>query len=217
MCTIYIPDEEDDFFFDGSSCTREEWYDMTREYLYTDENGREQIRNKAEMTLYCETDPFETNGQVLYERKDGYQLILYDKEHKEVLSEHYPENMWIDGVSEDILEIGISVGNPGNYTYYFDKETVEISETFFDAILVGDEYIVYMKDDDERKERTLIISDIFKEGILEKEITRDFSKTEEPMSAIISVEMIDSENIRLEYYKGETFTIESEIVGITCN
>ena len=212
----YIPDKEDDFFFKGNACTMEEWYDLTREYLYTDKDGREQIRNQVEWTLYCEADPFETDDQLLYkEDKDGYQLTLYDKEHNEILSEHYPKSMWIDGVSEDVLEIGISAGNLANYTYYFNQETAEISDTFFNAILVGDKYIAYMEDDAVNKEeRTLILSDIFKEGILHQEITRDFSKTADPMSAIISIEMIDSENIRLEYYKGETFTIESEIIGI---
>ena len=215
----YIPDKEDDFFFDGKACSMEEWYDRTRKYLYTDENGREQIRNQLEWMTYCEADPFEINDQMLYyERKNGYQLTLYDKEHNEILSEQYPESLWIDGVSEDVLEIGISVGNPANYTYYFNQETAEISDTFFNAILVGDKYIAYMEDDAVNKEeRTLILSDIFKEGILHQEITRDFSKTADPMSAIISIEMIDSENIRLEYYKGETYTIESEIVEVVYN
>lgn len=70
----YIPDEEDDFFFDDNACSMEEWYDRTRKYLYTDENGKEQIRNQLEWITYCEADPFETNGQVLYEGiVGGYQ------------------------------------------------------------------------------------------------------------------------------------------------
>ena len=214
----YIPDEGDDFFFDGNACTLDEWYDRTREYLYTDEEGREQIRNQVEWTTYCETDPLDTKDQVYYDWiPDGYQLTLYDKEHNEILSESYPESMWIDRVSEeeDVLEIGVSVGNPDNYTYYFNTETAEISDTFFNAILVGDKYIAYVEEDAVgAEERTLILSDIFKEGILYQEITRDFSRTTEPMSAIISIEMIDSENIMLQYYKGEEFTIESEIIGI---
>ncbi|MDE5599026.1 MAG: DUF4163 domain-containing protein, partial [Lachnospiraceae bacterium] len=144
-----------------------------------------------------------------------YQLTLYDKEHNEILSESYPESMWIDGVSEDVLEIGISVGNPANHTYYFNKETAQISDTFYNAIVVGDKYIAYIADDaSDREERTLILSDIFKEGILYQEITRDFSKTAEPMSAIISIEMIDDETIRLEYYQGEDCSVECENISI---
>lgn len=218
----YIPDEFDDFFFDGNACSMEEWYDRTREYLYTDENGREQIRNQVDWTTYCEADPFETNGQALYDWiSGGYQLTLYDKEHNEIFSESYPESMWIDGVSEDVLEIGISVGNPANHTYYFNKETAQISDTFYNAIVVGDKYIAHMEDDvyiaddaSDREERTLILSDIFKEGILYQEITRDFSKTEEPMMAIISMEMINDETVRLEYYRGEDSVIECEDISI---
>ena len=46
-------DEDDEYLFDGSMCTFEEWYDLTREYLYTDAAGTEQIRNAAEWTVYC--------------------------------------------------------------------------------------------------------------------------------------------------------------------
>ncbi|MDE7339651.1 MAG: hypothetical protein K2N80_03695 [Lachnospiraceae bacterium] len=210
-------DEDDEFCFDGTICKKDEWFIRTRKYLYTDEKGREQISNQVEWTLYCEADPFETNGQVSCERmKDGYQLTLYDKEHNAVLSESYPDSLWIDGVSEDVLEIGISVGSPASYTYYFNKETAEISETFYNAILVGDKYIAYMEDDTgDAEDRTLILLDIFQEGILYQEITRDFSNMAEPMSAIISVEMTDSGNIQLRYYKGETFTIESEIIRVS--
>ena len=128
--------------------------------------------------------------------------------------------MWIDGISEDVLEIGISTdgAHPDKYTYYFNKETAQISDSFLNPIVFGDKYIAYMEDDDlGAGESTLILLDIFKEGIVHQEITRDFSKTEKPMSAIISIEMVDSENIRLEYYKGETYTIESEIVGVVYN
>ena len=47
-------DDDDEFVFDGDSCTKEEWFAKTRKYLFTDEDGREQIRNQAEWTVYCE-------------------------------------------------------------------------------------------------------------------------------------------------------------------
>ena len=49
----YIFDEDDEYVFDGSLHTFEEWYDLTREYLYTDASGAEQVRNAAEWTVYC--------------------------------------------------------------------------------------------------------------------------------------------------------------------
>lgn len=49
-----ICDDDDEFEFDGDSCTKEEWITRTRKYLFTDDEGREQIRNQAEWTIYCE-------------------------------------------------------------------------------------------------------------------------------------------------------------------
>lgn len=49
----YTVDEGDEYLFDERQCTYEEWYDLTREYLYTDASGAEQIRNAAEWTVYC--------------------------------------------------------------------------------------------------------------------------------------------------------------------
>lgn len=49
----YIFDENNEYLFDGSLCTFKEWYDLTREYLYTDASGTEQIRNSVEWTVYC--------------------------------------------------------------------------------------------------------------------------------------------------------------------
>lgn len=205
----HVSDKEEEFYFDDVICTQEEWLAKTREYLYIDENGREEVRNQAEWKLYFEGYPVEINDQVIFEQTSkGHRLTLYDKEHGEIFSESYPKDTWIGGVSEDVLEIVISVGSPARYTFYFNRETAEISDTFFNAKLFGDKYIAYMED------RTLILSDIFKKGILHQEITRDFSETADPMSAIISVEMIDSENIRLEYYRGEEFAIEVEKIGL---
>ena len=44
----------DEFIYDNRLCTQEEWYEQTREYLYTDEEGRYQIRNQVEWLRYCE-------------------------------------------------------------------------------------------------------------------------------------------------------------------
>lgn len=49
----YTFDENDEYVFDGSPCTYEEWYDLTREYLYTDTSGAEQIRNAVGWMVYC--------------------------------------------------------------------------------------------------------------------------------------------------------------------
>lgn len=50
----WLCDEDDEFMFDGNICTKEEWFAGTRNYLFTDEEGREQIRNQAEWITLCE-------------------------------------------------------------------------------------------------------------------------------------------------------------------
>ena len=50
----YLYDDDDEFMFDGKLCNKEEWFERTRKYLFTDEEGREQIRNQAEWMTYCE-------------------------------------------------------------------------------------------------------------------------------------------------------------------
>ena len=49
----YTFDEGDEYLFDERRCTLEEWYDLTREYLYTDASGTEQIRNAVGWIRYC--------------------------------------------------------------------------------------------------------------------------------------------------------------------
>jgi len=50
----HMYDDDDQYMFDGELCTKEEWFDKTREYLFTDEEGKEQISNRAEWTVYCD-------------------------------------------------------------------------------------------------------------------------------------------------------------------
>lgn len=63
-------------------------------------------------------------------------------------------------------------------------------------------------------EITLTLTDIFDKGILHQEVMRDFTVCADPMSAILSVEMIDDTNIRLEYWEGTDYTKVSETIEL---
>ena len=156
-----------------------------------------------------------SNGQCLFEKigEAEYEITLYDKEYKKVDSMTYSyREPSVEAITESVLEINYSVGSPARYTYYFNMETAEISDTFFNSILFGDKYIAYMAHDD--NEITLILIDIFKKEILYQEIRRDFSRFADYMGAVISIEMIDEQNIQLKYYAGEEMTIMSEIIAL---
>ena len=157
-----------------------------------------------------------SNGQCTLEKteENEYTITLYDKEHAEVDSIVYLyREPWVEAVTDTLLEINFSVGSPARYTFYFDMEKARISDTFFNSILFGDQYIAYMAIEDE-DEITLILTDLFKEQILYQEIIRDFSLFADYMGAVIGIEMIDEQNIRLEYYEGADMTIVSEIIAL---
>ena len=144
--------------------------------------------------------------------EEGYELTIYSSSGATVLSEVYPQEPGISWVTENVIEIAISVGSPACYRFYVDIEEDKISDAYFNSILV-DEYVAYMEDD-----RKLILCDIFyadqQEDLLYMTIVRDFTKTADPMSAIMGIELIDSENIELTYWTGEDYTEVKEIIPI---
>lgn len=128
------------------------------------------------------------SSQYLCEKdENGYEVILYDKENNEVYKTVYPVDPWIKEVTNNILEIGISTGTSSTYVFYFNKDTAEMSDTYYNSILFGDKYIAYMENAEK-----IILTDIFGEGILYKKIERNFTKCLNP---IINIEVIDNNNI----------------------
>ena len=159
-----------------------------------------------------------SNGQCSYEiiGEDECEIALYNKEHVKVYSGVYPlHHSWVKAISGNTLEIGISVGSPARYTFYFDTETAEISDIYFNGKVFGDKYIAYMDSDViGADEITLTLTDIFEKGILHQEVVRDFSVCADPMSAVYRVEMVDDNSIRLEYCEGEDYTTVSETIEL---
>ncbi len=47
-------DDADEYSFNEQNVSKEEWDTLTEPYLYTDEEGRECIKNKIEWTVFCE-------------------------------------------------------------------------------------------------------------------------------------------------------------------
>ncbi len=140
--------------------------------------------------------------------EDGYQLTIYSNADEEILSEVYPKEPTVKPVTENLLQISVSVGSPATYIYYVDTENMKVSETFFNPIYLGDGNIAYWGNDG------LIVKDIFDEGLFYQEIKRDFSECADPIGAIITVELLDNGYIALVYYEGESFTEKSEIIAV---
>lgn len=71
-------------------------------------------------------------------------ITLYDKSGNRIDSWAYSKEPWICEVDDKILEIRIGVCSPARYVCYFDKESCQISDIYFNPILVGNKYIAYM-------------------------------------------------------------------------
>ena len=135
---------------------------------------------------------------------EGYEVVLYGKRNEEFFSIVYPKEPEIISIADDILEISVSTGSPSRYTFYFDSKSVKISETFFNPMLIDNKYVAYMENG------RLILVDIFREGILYKDIVRDFSKMADSISAVISIEPLENGDFFLQYYKGDEMQIITE-------
>ena len=143
----------------------------------------------------------------------GVQLSLsFDKSSESWYYDGYfPKEPSVRQVGKKLLAVSVSVGSPACYTFYIDKEDARESDTYFNPILVGENYVAYMEDGE------LILSDIFysvqQEDLLYMTIVRDFTKTADPMSAIIDIELIDSGNVKLTYLTGNDYTEVTEIIS----
>lgn len=141
--------------------------------------------------------------------EDGYEVILYGVSGEIVSSMEFPIEPGIRQITEGLFEISVSVGSPASYVFWFDTKGARISETYFNPVLVGNKYVAYMENSEE-----LILRDLFHEGLLEMKIARDFSQTADYMSAVVHIEMADSENIILTYLQGPDYTEVSETIRL---
>ena len=198
---------------------------MTVDTLGVGEKKADVVKNLTDKCIAFKTALHETEESIynaqfsLQKTSDGYELILYDREKREIYSKVFPLELiiepWVKEVAEGILEIGISTGSPVRYTFYFRKEDGKISDTFFNARVVGEKYIAHRPMvGDHWNNDPLILTDIFEEGIIYQEIYRDFSVTADLMSAIYNIELIDEDHIMLEYCTGEDYSVVNEVVEI---
>lgn len=153
---------------------------------------------------------YKKKNVICMKKEEYYEVSVYEK-NKKVFSEVYLVEPEISEISEGIFEIRISVGSPAANVYYVDTKDFKISAVYFNPILLGDKYVAYMENGE------LILTDLFQEGILNKKIIRDFTRTANPISAIIKIEISDDKCIELEYYRGTDYMKESEVIMIDKN
>lgn len=94
----------------------------------------------------------------------------------------------------------MSVGSPAIYNFFFNKETAEISPTYFNPFIVENKYIAYIDYD---KGGVLVFTDMFQRGEVYIEVARNFAPYANPIDAVIDIKIIDSYYIELQYYEGK--------------
>ena len=141
----------------------------------------------------------------------GYRIELYDKAGVKVFSLEYPHKPLMYEVEDDILEVRMGCDFPRSYTIYFDMQEIQVSETYFNALFLGNRRIACMEAVEPEK---LFIEDIFDKNIFYCEVERNFTRTANPGSAIIDIRTMDDGKIYLEYYKGDDYTVVSEVIVV---
>ena len=145
--------------------------------------------------------------QIITRKKNrDYELTLFSEQGEEIFSERYPVEPRFKEINKGVIEIALNTGSSSTYVFFFDKKKGKVSDIFFTPILFGDNYIAFMKNE------VLVLTDMFEQERLYIEISRDFSKVANPISAVINIALIDANAISLKYYKGSDFDEVSEII-----
>ena len=152
----------------------------------------------------------------LTEIEDGeYEVTLYDKENKVVHTETFTKLPWISEMTDNILQIGLSLGSPAPYIYYYDKERAVVSPCYPDSFYLKDNYVAYMRD-----VNTLIVKDIFEDNGLYMEISRNFSDSQNLGGLYLAIKDITWITLKgldvlvLEYHEGEDRELLREVIQL---
>lgn len=158
---------------------------------------------------------FDTYGEQysLIEIEEGeYEVTLYDKEDHVVHRESFLKLPWVSEMTDNILQIGMANGLPATlYIYYFDKERAIVSRCYSDPFYLRDHYGAYMKD-----EKTLVLTDLFEEKELHREISRDFSDSMMYLAIkeITWITLHGQDVVVLEYFAGEDKELITELIPV---
>lgn len=153
--------------------------------------------------------------RLYYDESSGtysYQIFSLENEIIEEGADIY-RVAFIKEISDTIIHLAISVGSPARYECFFDRETGEKSEGYFNVSAVNNRTVVYM-DWTQEGEICLVIKDMFDKNRLYKEIIRDFSPTAVPSNDLTKAVFLDDTTLEIEYYVGEDYDSVKEVITI---
>ena len=186
----------------------------------TGETEQEGKNSSGNFSTYQEREFDEYGNQYSrIETEDGkFAVTLYDKENNAVHMEVLPILPWIEEKTDNILQIGMSGGDISSLVFYFDKERAKVSPYYTESFYLRDNYIAYMED-----ESTFVLTDIFEDGELYMEISRNFSDSRQiggmhhSIKNVTMITLNGQDVVVLEYYEGEERELISDIIPIDDN
>lgn len=144
---------------------------------------------------------------------DGYILTLCDKKAEPVCTFYYTDykrKPHIKEVTKDIMEVEVAEGS----VCYFRKSDAKVSDIYRESILLEGKYIVCLQPGRSENEKILLVRDIFKEGILDQKIIREFAGAEVSLESDIYIELIKNNGIILKYYSPVDQMEKTEIIPL---
>lgn len=159
--------------------------------------------------LFLESHQNSGPGTVLcHTAGEEYDVFLYDKWNRIVYEDRFPKEPIVTYLTDNLVEILFSVGSPAHYVYYINVISLEISDVFFNPILIDNEFVAYW----DMEEDALIIRDIFQEEIYCQRLQRDFSPSANPIGVIQSIELTDEGDFVMQYFTGNDYEMVEEII-----
>lgn len=145
---------------------------------------------------------------------DNVEFIIDFNNSKSIKIDRFGIAPYITKVTDEIVEIRFHVGNPADYVLYYNLKTSQLSKEFFNPTTTKNDLVVYMNENYNNNEITMVIQDIFDKSKYYKEIKRDFSPVAAACSDLEKAEFIDNNKLRITYLEGGNFTKKTEIISL---
>lgn len=141
--------------------------------------------------------------------EDGtYSIIFYDANKERIIEDIALKEPYVYIIENRFIRITTSVGNPLNYTYFYDVLTSNLSPVYENIYCIYDTKVAYFS------EGLLIVRNFIDKEIYYKEIRREWSATAVPSSAIIKVEFIKEDVIEIQYFEGSEHKEIKEVIDL---
>ena len=140
-------------------------------------------------------------------KNGNYVISMISNDGDIVFKKDFPQKPNIDEVDNNVYKISVSTGSNSNYTFFVNTNNMTTSNEYFNLIFNNKTHVVYMRDN------TVFVADMFDESNISLVVTRNYSPTAVPQSAILSASIKDN-ILELEYLAGDDYTVVIERIKI---